>query len=118
MDNAVLAILQNYSWPGNVRELQNVIQHCLTFAKDGKITRETLPSKLIVSFEENPAAQQSALTTEFEKGKSLKAFLRAKEKEYLKNVISTMGGDKAKAAKELDISLATLYRKLPEDETE
>jgi len=41
--------------------------------------------------------------------------LRSKEKEYLKKVIETMGGDKAKAAKELDISLATLYRKLPED---
>ena len=49
-------------------------------------------------------------------GKSLKAFLRAKEKEYLKTVIDTMGGDKARAAKELDISLATLYRKLPEGE--
>ena len=40
--------------------------------------------------------------------------LRAKEKEYLKTVIDNMGGDKVKAAKELDISLATLYRKLPE----
>ena len=115
MDNAVLSILQNYSWPGNVRELQNVIQHSLTFMKDNKITKETLPSKLIVSYEENPGAQSAALTGEFEKGKSLKAFLRAKEKEYLKNVINTMGGDKVKAAQELDISLATLYRKLPEE---
>ncbi|VGO15951.1 Transcriptional regulatory protein ZraR [Pontiella desulfatans] len=116
MDNAVLSILQNYTWPGNVRELQNVIQHCLTFLSDGKITKETLPSKLIVSYEENPGAQSAALTGEFEKGKSLKAFLRAKEKEYLKTVIDTMGGDKVAAAKELDISLATLYRKLPEEE--
>jgi transcriptional regulator with PAS, ATPase and Fis domain len=84
--------------------------------RDGKITKETLPSKLIVSYEENPSAQSAALTGEFEKGKSLKAFLRAKEKEYLKTVIDTMGGDKVAAAKELDISLATLYRKLPEEE--
>lgn len=118
MDNAVLSILQNYTWPGNVRELQNVIRHCLTFLHEGKITKETLPSKLIVSYEENPGAQTAALNGEFEKGKSLKAFLRAKEKEYLKTVIDSMGGDKAKAAKELDISLATLYRKLPEEELE
>ena len=118
MDNAVLSILQNYIWPGNVRELQNVIQHCLTFLKDGKITKETLPSKLIVSYEENPGAQNAALSGEFEKGKSLKAFLRAKEKEYLKNVINSMGGDKVKAAQELDISLATLYRKLPEEKAD
>ena len=116
MDNAVLSILQNYTWPGNVRELQNVIQHCLTFLHDGKIIKETLPSKLIVSYEENPGVQNAALTGEFEKGKSLKAFLRAKEKEYLKTVIDTMGGDKVAAAKELDISLATLYRKLPEEQ--
>ena len=116
IDNAVLAILQNYSWPGNVRELQNVMQHCLTFCRDGQITKETLPSKLIVSFNENPNAQSASVTGEFEKGKSLKAFLRAKEKEYLKSVIDNMGGDKAAAAKELDISLATLYRKLPEEE--
>ncbi len=116
IDNAVLSILQNYAWPGNVRELQNVIQHCLTFLHENKITKETLPSKLIVSYEENPGAQNAALTGEFEKGKSLKAFLRAKEKEYLKTVIDSMGGDKAAAAKELDISLATLYRKLPEEE--
>lgn len=115
MDNAVLSILQNYVWPGNVRELQNVIQHCLTFLKDGKITKETLPSKLIISYEENPGSRNTALSGEFEKGKSLKAFLRAKEKEYLKNVINSMGGDKVKAAQELDISLATLYRKLPEE---
>ncbi|QBG49177.1 sigma-54-dependent Fis family transcriptional regulator [Verrucomicrobia bacterium S94] len=116
MDSTVLGILQSYSWPGNVRELQNVIQHCLTFLHDNKITKETLPSKLIVSYEENPAARKPAATGEFEKGKSLKAFLRAKEKEYLKTVIDTMGGDKVAAAKELDISLATLYRKLPEEE--
>ena len=114
IDPAVLAIFQGYSWPGNVRELENVIQHCLTFLKDNKITKETLPSKLILSCEQNPSGNGPSLSGEFEKGKSLKAFLRAKEKEYLKKVIETMGGDKVKAAKELDISLATLYRKLPE----
>ncbi|MBN2684559.1 MAG: sigma-54-dependent Fis family transcriptional regulator [Pontiellaceae bacterium] len=119
IDETVLAILQHYSWPGNVRELQNVVQHCLTFQKDNQITKDTLPAKLIISYEEDepgctsdPASDRG----EFGKGKSLKAFLRAKEKEYLKTVIESMGGDKAAAAKELDISLATLYRKLPEEE--
>jgi len=115
IDKEVISILQNYTWPGNVRELQNVIQHCLTFLHDNKITKETMPSKLIVAYEENPQAQAANPGSEFEKGKSLKAFLRSKEKEYLKTVINTMDGDKAAAAKELDISLATLYRKLPEE---
>jgi len=122
IDNEVLAILQNYSWPGNVRELQNVIQHCLTFMEDNKILKDTLPSKMILAYEEGPKKDVKTTSSgksseDFEKGKSLKAFLRTKEQEYLKDVVNTMGGDKVKAAEELDISLATLYRKLPgEDE--
>ncbi|HEY5653581.1 MAG TPA: sigma-54 dependent transcriptional regulator [Pontiella sp.] len=118
IDNEVLSIFQGYTWPGNVRELQNVIQHCLTFLRDGKITKDTLPSKMIVSYEENPSPKKATGGSDggdYEKGKSLKAFLRSKEKEYLKTMINNKGGDKAAAAKELDISLATLYRKLPDE---
>ena len=48
-----------------------------------------------------------------ENAASLKAFLRDKEKEYLEQVLERTGGDKEAAAQKLDISLATLYRKLP-----
>ena len=48
------------------------------------------------------------------RGKSLKGFLRSKETEYLSPVRNYMEGDKQAAAKALKISLATLYRKLPE----
>jgi transcriptional regulator with PAS, ATPase and Fis domain len=47
------------------------------------------------------------------RGRSLKAFLRAKEKEYLDQVLKATGGNKEEAAKALSISIATLYRKLP-----
>ena len=47
---------------------------------------------------------------------SIRSFpsLRAKEKDYLQTVLDHMEGDKVKAAEVLKISLATLYRKLPE----
>jgi transcriptional regulator with PAS, ATPase and Fis domain len=51
------------------------------------------------------------------KAKSLRSFLRDKEKEYLHQVLTSVGGDKEKAAEVLQISLATLYRKLPETES-
>jgi transcriptional regulator of acetoin/glycerol metabolism len=47
-------------------------------------------------------------------GKSLKGFLREIEKEFIVHAIRRNGGDKDAAAKELKISLATLYRKLPD----
>jgi len=46
---------------------------------------------------------------------SLKGFLKAKEKEYLEQILASTNGDKEKAAQTLQVSLATLYRKLAED---
>ncbi len=108
-------ILEQYTWPGNVRELENAIKHALTFCLDGKITRDLLPSRIVSAYPQGGASNTSTTPnlTQF-RGKSLKAFLRDKEKEYLKYVLSESSGDKEKAAKELKISLATLYRKLPE----
>jgi transcriptional regulator with PAS, ATPase and Fis domain len=114
MDHKVEAILENYTWPGNVRELENVIQHALTFAQGNTITADFLPAKIVTAVEANLKDGGLVNRAEEYKGKSLKAFLRAKEKDYLMNVIAKMGGDKEKAAKALNISMATLYRKLPD----
>jgi len=110
IDPEVLSLFEQYSWPGNVRELENAMKHALTFAKDNKITKDCLPLKIIQS----PEAGGLEVKREDYKGKSLKAFLRMKEKEYLAQVLKDSDGDKQKAAKSLRISLATLYRKLPE----
>ncbi|HNR93429.1 MAG TPA: sigma-54 dependent transcriptional regulator [Kiritimatiellia bacterium] len=113
IDSDAQLILENYTWPGNVRELENAIRHAVTFAKGGKITVADLPAKISATVPATPAAASSP-SAQY-KGKSLKAFLRTKEKEYLSQVLETAGGDKEAAAKALKISLATLYRKLPED---
>ena len=107
------AVLESYDWPGNVRELENAIRHAVTFARDSVIRLEDLPAKVAATA---PADGAARFPTDLSaaQGKSLKMFLRQKEKEYITNVIDTCDGDKDKAAKELKISLATLYRKLPE----
>lgn len=114
------AVLENYNWPGNVRELENAIRHALTFAREGRITLDVLPARVLTGATATSAGTSavgaSLLPGSLEdmRGKSLKAFLRSKEKEYLGQVLNMVGGDKEKAAKALKISLATLYRKLPE----
>ncbi len=116
LDPEVAAVLEAYAWPGNVRELENAIKHGVTFARDNKITRDVLPPKIAATQVAAPAPTGGDKVEKLdpEKAKSLKAFLRSKEKEYLKQVLSMASGDKEKAAKSLKISLATLYRKLPE----
>jgi len=107
-------VLEGYAWPGNVRELENTVKHALTFTTGDVITPDVLPQRLLSaapttrSETATPAASEDS--HQFE---SLRAFLQAKEKEYLQHVLSLTGGDKEKAAEALKISLATLYRKLP-----
>jgi two-component system response regulator PilR (NtrC family) len=114
IDHEAQSILDNYNWPGNVRELENTIQHALTFAQ-GNITKDNLPAKIVNTVEEG--LRSGVITSRHEqfKAKSLKAFLHDKEKEFLQRTIESVNGDKEKAANELGISLATLYRKLPSD---
>ena len=115
IDPEAQLVLEQYSWPGNVRELENAIRHALTFSKDGKVTKDVLPAKVVSAVSTNGAvAAGGGIRAEVYRGKSLKAFLKAKEKEYLLQVMKYVEGDKEKAAKALKISLATLYRKLPD----
>ncbi len=114
IDHDAQSVLDNYNWPGNVRELENAIQHAMTFSQ-GNITKDALPAKIVNTVEEG--IRSGVITSRHEqfKAKSLKAFLHDKEKEFLQRTIESMNGDKEKAASELGISLATLYRKLPAD---
>jgi len=116
IDPDVCDILEAYSWPGNVRELENTIKHASTFARDNRITRDVLPPRLANFAGTIARRSSSAEPLDVEKSKSLKAFLRSKEQEYLRQILDYTGGDKEKAAKALRISLATLYRKLPDSQ--
>lgn len=116
IDNDVCSIFENYSWPGNIRELENAIKHAITFSKDNHITLSDIPPRITSDANStNDLKPQPAVFNG--KCKSLKGFLRDQEKRYLEQVLELSGGNKEKTAKTLKISLATLYRKLP-DETE
>jgi transcriptional regulator with PAS, ATPase and Fis domain len=47
---------------------------------------------------------------------SLRDYLRSQELGYVNRAMAQTGGDKEKAAELLGVSVATLYRKLAEDE--
>ena len=107
-DAAAKALLA-YSWPGNVRELENAIKHALTFMRGGEITPGDLPTRVTENKDAAAAPVASNQST------SLKSFLKQKEREYIGQILSSVGGDKEKAAETLKVNLSTLYRKLSEE---
>lgn len=107
--------LESYRWPGNVRELENAMRHACTFADDGKVRKENLPARIVRKSRTSAVPEEGGEpSVEGYTGKSLKGFLREMEKKFIIQSIADHGGDKEAAAKEMKVSLATLYRKLPD----
>lgn len=99
-DKEVIDIFYKYKWPGNVRELENTVEYTMNMVeKNGVVTKAILPKKLLIE-------------DDIELG-SLS--LEVMERQYIKRALTLYGDSqegKQKAADELGIGIATLYRKL------
>ena len=95
-----MTALVNYDWPGNVRELENAIERAVILST-GEIDLEGLPAKIREnSFHETRDADRFKIT------------LEEFERQYVLDVLKSVGDDKSQAANILGIDLSTLYRKL------
>ena len=92
-------LLLRHDWPGNVRELANAIERA-TAVSDGSL----------VDAGDLPEAIQRGVV--FQPPVHAARPLREVEREYVRLVVRRHGGNRRRAAEELQISLATLKRKL------
>ena len=91
-----------YGWPGNVRELENAVLRLLVLHREGdEIVLERLKEELPAAFESEPVESLR-----------LREFMEHQERTYLLDVLSRLGGNRARAARELGISERSLYLKL------
>ena len=93
----VQQVFAKYTWPGNVRELKHALEHAFIFNETGLIDVDDLPLELR---EASPTAKEDVLPD------------TQNEIEQLRAALTRAGGNKAKAARLLNISRQTLYRKL------
>ena len=98
ISDEVMRILQTYSWPGNIRELKNVLERALLLTPRGEILRQVLFDGLLSSRKMLPVIGSSTV--------------QEVEEHHILAVLDQMKGDIAKTAKSLNISRATLYRRL------
>jgi len=102
-DDAVIRTLMLLPWKGNVRELDNVIEHTMILAEGDRITLKDLPASIVSAGQASPAFTYN-----------LKEANRQFEKQHILRVLDQVGQDRKEAAKLLDISLSSLYRKIEE----
>jgi DNA-binding NtrC family response regulator len=95
--------LFRYEWPGNVRELHNAIERAVVLSRTTRVDASDLPEEVAAALPQ-PIVSGSIRP------------LADVEREYILSALRSTGGNKARAAAELDIGTATLFRKLKQYE--
>lgn len=101
LDISCVDYLQNYPWPGNVRELENALERAAIFSREGVIYPEHLPENV----RNHTAAHISTADP-------MSRSLPEVEREHILAVLESTGNNKTRTAEILQISPATLWRKL------
>lgn len=96
---AAMELLQRYSWPGNIRELQHAIERAIIMAEGNE-----LDSRDFFFLSAKPSSEKVQSTTTLN--------LDDMERSTIQRAIDKNGGNISKAAKELGLTRASLYRRL------
>lgn len=112
LDRKALELMRAYCWPGNVREMQHVLHRATALAQGHVISDEDLPVEI--------RQGSVALDADFVKSLGTRKFLPMQEmrRKYAYHVMVACGGNKARAAKTLNIDRKTLNSLVGCDEQE
>ena len=102
----VEALFSEYPWAGNVRELRNVLERAVILAGEGVIQREHLPS----GFAGLPdrLVETAGSETTLRPGVTVEEA----ERQLILMTVKHTGGNRARAAELLGLSVKTLFNKL------
>ncbi len=100
LSSEYIKVLEHNTWKGNIRELRNIIERSVILADTEELTVDCLPFEL----------QQSNIIDSATSSLSMTNI----EKSHIRKVLNYTKGNKAEAARLLEISIATLYRKVEE----
>ncbi len=99
VSSSTMKRLEKHNWPGNIRELQHSVERAVIMSESNVLE----PNDFFLSQmdEEKPAGLSSISTN-----------LEETEKILIRKVIDKHGGNISKAAKELGLTRASLYRRI------
>ena len=103
------ALLLDYPWPGNVRELENAIEYAFVKVRAGLIGPEHLPPELRNPV---PAAPLPTASCDCEPAPATQRAMP--DKETIHYELHEAGWNIARAARRLQISRTTLYKRISE----
>jgi DNA-binding NtrC family response regulator len=114
LDPAVEALLLRLPWPGNVRQVLNVIRNVVVLNPGGWVTLDMLPQGLAQEAAgAGPAVPRVVPVPDLPSIDSLVGLTLAEaERRLIEATLARHGGSIPRAARVLDVSPSTLYRKI------
>ncbi|WP_028585999.1 sigma-54 dependent transcriptional regulator [Desulfogranum mediterraneum] len=114
-DQAIQEIMR-YPWPGNVRELQHVMERACVLCNGPSISTRELPAEVIdfTPYAPQPSAPQPDHANHAMAVPAPPPTAPLSMEERILDTLRKTGGNKAKAARLLQIDRTTLYRKIKE----
>ena len=111
----VRRVFSQFSWPGNVRQLLNVLRNVVVLHNGRTVLPEMLPEEIVGHDYEpiglDPAQSNPVEKEECDVGQFVGLTLSQLERAFVEATISECNGSVPEAARMLDVSPSTLYRK-------
>jgi two-component system response regulator PilR (NtrC family) len=104
-----MRVLCNYDYPGNVRELENIIERCVTLEQSDQLTAEHIPRKFV---DQSPGIAEAGEVDIPPDGIDLDSATQAVERKLIGRALELAGGNRARAARLLGITLRSLRYRL------
>lgn len=98
-----MSVLKRYHWPGNIRQLKNAVERAVIMGMGKEIAPSDLPYEIL-----EPKANT------LEVGLTLKEGQDNFKRDFIKRTLTSVGGNKTKAAAVLDIQRTYLSRLIKE----
>lgn len=106
--------MKTYNWPGNVRELENYLGRAMINMHIGEsvLNLHHLPLFHAFTLDKDKTKLGTFNRNRLPTEKSLNAYMEKVEKQYILSVLKNNENNREKTAKNLDISIRTLYYKM------
>jgi len=118
-DDQAIAALMQHGWPGNIRELENVVERAVVLAEGDRITLDGLPAPMRGGVVRprgtgSPTSRSAILQprTAALRTRTPVEFEESDERELLLNALGRCRGNKAEAARLLNMPRSTYHSKL------
>jgi PAS domain S-box-containing protein len=114
IDEEIFRILECYEWQGNIRELKNVIHRIVVLSENGQLSKNDIPHYILEKYSENvnDVFKDETHMTENKNTYDLDGAIKGLEIKMITEAMKVSKGNKAEAAKLLNINRSTLYYKL------